>query len=167
MLAAVLLCAAGPAATATLPTNFIFLLGDDTGWGDVGYHGGRALTPHLDAMASSPGVLRLERFYSGAPVCSPTRASAQTGRTPRRDCIFGVEVHALPKTEFTLAKAAAKKGMATAHFGKWCVRQHASTPALHSLRVASAADTAVHGAAGTWEAWTLASKTVPMAIFPR
>ena len=55
-------------------------------------------------MASSPGTLRLERFYAGAPVCSPTRASVQTGRTPRRDCIFGVEVHALPKSEFTLAK---------------------------------------------------------------
>lgn len=51
-------------------------------------------------------------------VCSPTRASVQTGRTPRRDCIFGVEVHQLPASEFTLARAAAAKGYVSAHFGK-------------------------------------------------
>jgi arylsulfatase A-like enzyme len=102
-----------------LTTSLSGVCCSDTGWGDVGYHGGRAKTPQLDAMAAAPGTLRLERFYSGAPVCSPTRASIQTGRTPRRDCIFGVEVHALPKSEFTLAKAAKRKGYATAHFGKW------------------------------------------------
>ena len=51
-------------------------------------------------------------------MCSPTRASVQTGRTPRRDCIFGVEVHQLPASEFTLARAAAAKGYVSAHFGK-------------------------------------------------
>ena len=47
--------------------NFVLMLSDDTGWGDVGYHGGKAHTPHLDEMSNAPGVLRLERFYAGAP----------------------------------------------------------------------------------------------------
>lgn len=36
-----------------------------------------------------------QRAYSGNPICSPTRASLQTGRTPARSCIYGVEQHIL------------------------------------------------------------------------
>jgi hypothetical protein len=35
--------------------------------------------------------IKFERFYAGSPICSPTRASFLTGRTPWRDCIFNVE----------------------------------------------------------------------------
>ena len=48
--------------------NIILLMADDLGWGDPGFNGNTVIkTPHLDAMAK--GGLRLDRFYSGAPVC--------------------------------------------------------------------------------------------------
>jgi hypothetical protein len=58
-------------------------MSDDHGYGDCGYTGHPFVqTPHLDAMAKS-GVV-FNRFYSSAPVCSPTRASVLTGRHPFR-----------------------------------------------------------------------------------
>jgi len=54
--------------------NIILVMSDDHGYGDCGYTGHPFVqTPHLDAMAKS-GVV-FNRFYSSAPVCSPTRAS--------------------------------------------------------------------------------------------
>ena len=52
-------------------------MADDMGWGQTGYRDHPVLkTPNLAAMAA--GGLRFERFYAGAPVCSPTRASTTT-----------------------------------------------------------------------------------------
>ena len=59
--------------------NVILMMSDDQGWGDAGYQGHPVLkTPNLDAMAAA-GV-RFHRWYAGAPVCSPTRATCLTGR---------------------------------------------------------------------------------------
>ena len=60
--------------------NIIFTIADDLGYGDVGYNGGKASTPNLDAMAAAPHTLHLTRYYSGAPVCSPTRGTVLTGK---------------------------------------------------------------------------------------
>jgi arylsulfatase A-like enzyme len=62
--------------------------------------------------------LRLDRFYAGASVCSPTRASVLTGRSNVRS---GVNSHgfALRRQEKTLATALRDAGYATGHFGKW------------------------------------------------
>ena len=68
---------------ASAKTNFILMMADDQGWGDVGYNGHKDLkTPHLDEM--SKAGLRFDRFYAAAPVCSPTRGSCITGRHPYR-----------------------------------------------------------------------------------
>ena len=56
--------------------------------GEPGYNGGPARTPHLDAMSTAPGAMQLSRFYCGGAVCSPTRASHLTGRTPNRVCMW-------------------------------------------------------------------------------
>ena len=32
--------------------NVVFMVGDNVGWGDVGYYGGLAATPRLDAFAA-------------------------------------------------------------------------------------------------------------------
>ena len=103
--------------------NMIFVMSDDQGWGDVAYNGHPFLkTPHLDSMAESG--LRFDRFYAGASVCSPTRASCLTGRNNWRMDINGPlaadEGH-LPATEITLAEVLAEHGYATGHFGKWHV----------------------------------------------
>jgi arylsulfatase A-like enzyme len=108
---------AKPEADASRP-NVILCMTDDQGWGDTGYNGHPRLhTPNLDAMARS-GV-RFNRFYTAAPVCSPTRGSCLTGRHPFRYGIFFANVGHLPKKEMTLAEVLKEEGYATGHFGKW------------------------------------------------
>jgi len=107
-----------PAATPdTSRPHVVLVMADDMGWGQTGYRGHPVLkTPHLDAMAAAG--LRLERFYAGAPNCSPTRATVMTGRSNDRT---GVENHgyALRRQERTIAQALRAAGYVTAHFGKW------------------------------------------------
>lgn len=97
--------------------NFVLCMTDDQGWGDVSYNGlAAARTPCLDEMASAG--LRFNRFYSAAPVCSPTRGSFLTGRHPNR---YGCFLYGYPirTQEVTLAQAVKPLGYATGHFGKW------------------------------------------------
>lgn len=106
-----------PNAIAEKP-NFIFLMADDLGYGDVGFNGNAVVkTPHLDALAK--GGIRFERFYSVGPVCSPTRASCQTGRHYMRFGMMDVNVGKLPTQEINLPKIVKSKGYTTGHFGKW------------------------------------------------
>ena len=98
--------------------NIILVMADDLGYGDVGYNGNTIVkTPNLDAMASE--AIRFDRFYSGAPVCSPTRGSCLTGRHPYRYDIPWAGRHPLPASEITIAEALKTKGYSTGHFGKW------------------------------------------------
>jgi arylsulfatase A-like enzyme len=97
--------------------NVVLIMTDDQGWGQTGYYNHPALkTPNIDKMAA--GGLRFDRFYAGAPVCSPTRASVLTGRANDRT---GVPSHGHPlrRQEKTLASALKAVGYATGHFGKW------------------------------------------------
>ena len=57
------------AAVASQP-NIVFLLADDLGYNDVGYHNPAIISPNIDLLASQ-GVI-LEQSYV-QPVCSPTR----------------------------------------------------------------------------------------------
>ena len=57
--------------------NIIFIVGDDHGWHDVGYHGSLIATPVLDWLAEDG--LRLENYYV-QPMCSPTRSQLLSGR---------------------------------------------------------------------------------------
>ena len=105
------------AQAADLP-NVILCMADDQGWGDTGYNGHPFLqTPNLDSM--SQAALRFDRFYSGAPVCSPTRGSALTGRHPFRYGIPGANAGHILEPEVTLAELLRGRGYATGHFGKW------------------------------------------------
>jgi arylsulfatase A-like enzyme len=112
-----LLVRTGTAAAPETRPNIVFVMADDMGWGQTGYRGHQVLkTPHLDAMSAAG--LRFERFYAGCPVCSPTRASVLTGRSPDRS---GVLTHgyALRLQEKTIAQALSAAGYVTGHFGKW------------------------------------------------
>ena len=98
--------------------NIILCMADDQGWGDTGYNGHPYLkTPNLDEM--SHAGIRFDRFYSGAPVCSPTRGSCLTGRHPFRYGIYFANVGHMKKEEITLAEALKTQGYTTGHFGKW------------------------------------------------
>ena len=101
--------------------NILFIVGDDMGYADVGFHGCKDIpTPHLDALAAS-GV-RFTSGYVSGPYCSPTRAGLLTGRYQQR---FGHEFNpaapnaGLPLTETTIANRLKAAGYATGLVGKW------------------------------------------------
>lgn len=99
------------------PPNIVLVMADDQGWGDMGYNGHPHLkTPNFDALAKE-GV-RFDQFHAAAPVCSPTRGSVMTGRTPNRYGCFSWG-HSLRPQEITIAEALKTAGYATGHFGKW------------------------------------------------
>ncbi|MBC8868222.1 MAG: sulfatase-like hydrolase/transferase [Planctomycetes bacterium] len=99
--------------------NVILCMTDDQGWGDTGYNGHPELkTPELDKMAAAG--IRFDRFFSAHPMCSPTRASCLTGRSPTRYLCM-TWGHDLPLGEVTIAEAVKTAGYTTAHFGKWHV----------------------------------------------
>lgn len=108
--------------------NFIFVLVDNLGYGDIGCFGStKHRTPHIDRLADE-GV-RLTSFYSAAPVCSPSRASFLTGCYPRRvglhvdfngtQVLMASSSRGLNPDENTLAELLKERGYATACFGKW------------------------------------------------
>ena len=115
--------------------NILFLLADDLGYGDVHYNGGEADTPHLDAMAAGPNSVQFSHFYSGSPVCSPTRGTVLTGRNHNRYCVWRSNTHGskcnwttdflcpakvpLPPYEITVAEVLQNIGYRTAAIGKW------------------------------------------------
>ncbi len=107
--------------TAAEKPNIIYIVADDLGWKDVGYHGGNISTPHIDQLAV--GGVELDQFYV-QPICSPTRSSLMTGRYPMR---LGMQVgvirpwakHGLPLKERTLPEALKGAGYYTAITGKW------------------------------------------------
>ncbi|MCF6239242.1 MAG: sulfatase-like hydrolase/transferase, partial [Candidatus Marinimicrobia bacterium] len=50
--------------------HIIFMMADDLGWGDVGYHGSKISTPNIDKLAAR-GV-RFDRTYCQFPLCGPS-----------------------------------------------------------------------------------------------
>jgi len=116
--------AAAESAPATR-ANFVVLLADDLGWGDISLHGGKTPTPNIDAFFRQ-GV-ELTTFMT-CPVCTPTRAGLLTGR-------HNLRVGAGPKTggelapgETTIAEAFRAGGYATGVFGKWHNGSDPDTP---------------------------------------
>src|SRR5437763_8577461 len=65
--------------SAARKPNFIVVLCDDLGYGDIGAFGGTAIkTPAIDQMAREG--TRLTNFYPAANLCTPSRAGLLTGR---------------------------------------------------------------------------------------
>jgi len=102
--------------------NVVTLLVDDLGYRDLGCYGGPIKTPVLDGLAA--GGVRFTDFHSGAPVCSPSRATFLTGRNHIRAGVWSVlseqrhRMHLL-RSETTLVEVLKDEGYGTAHFGKW------------------------------------------------
>jgi arylsulfatase A len=113
---------AGGAALPDKP-NFIFILADDMGYGDIGPFGSaKNRTPNLDRMAREG--MKLTSFYA-APVCTPSRAQILTGCYAKRvslpNVIFPRSPIGLSTNEHTVASLLKSLGYATIALGKWHV----------------------------------------------
>ena len=116
-----------PILAAAKPPNIIIIMADDLGYGDLGCYGHPSIrTPNLDRMAAEG--LRFTDFYSGANLCTPSRAALLTGRLPVRSGMAGgpgrhvlypTSTGGLPTNEITIATALKSVGYKTACIGKW------------------------------------------------
>ncbi|MDT8391422.1 MAG: sulfatase-like hydrolase/transferase [Lentisphaeria bacterium] len=102
--------------------NFVQILTDDQGWGDLGCFGHPFIkSPHLDQLAVEG--MKFTHCYAADSVCSPSRAAILTGRTPFRNGVYRWIPHNhfchLPKSEVTTPQVLRNNGYQTAHFGKW------------------------------------------------
>ncbi|NVD39049.1 arylsulfatase [Ensifer sp. HO-A22] len=131
--AAIAIAATVPASLATLsapgqalangmtPPNIVYIIADDLGWADVGFHGSDIQTPNLDKLAETGA--RFEEFYT-QPMCTPTRAAFLTGRYPLR---YGLQTGVIPSPgsyglaldEVLLPEVMKDAGYKTALVGKW------------------------------------------------
>lgn len=111
---------AQPAHSSPARPNLVFILADDLGWSDIGYHHSEIRTPELDRFAAE-GV-RLES-HTTSPVCSPSRAALLTGRYPCRlelfDALPPETEWGLPAGTPTLPELLRAGGYETALVGKW------------------------------------------------
>lgn len=110
------------AAAKTAHPNFIVIVADDLGYGDLRCYGaGDIHSPHLDRFAAE-GV-RFTSCYAGHANCSPSRTALMTGRTPTRVGVRSAIPEDSPmhlrRSEITIATLLRDSGYATCHSGKW------------------------------------------------
>jgi arylsulfatase A-like enzyme len=103
--------------------NVIVIYTDDQATLDVNILGAKDLvTPHMDKLMLSGTTFT--QFYA-SPVCSPSRASLLTGKTPQRAGVPGnagqdlSRKSGLPPSEFTMAEMFKENGYNTYLIGKW------------------------------------------------
>ena len=115
-------------ATTTTRPNIVFILADDLGYRDVGYHGSSVIeTPTIDRLAY--GGVRLENYYTQES-CTPSRSSLLSGRYPihtglQHKAIELCQANSLPKEMPTLAGMLHDAGYATHMVGKWHLGHYA------------------------------------------
>ncbi len=119
--------------------NFVLMLSDDQGWSglSVPMHPNVPAsksavieTPNLEKLAAQG--MRFSAGYAPAPVCSPTRISLQTGKSPAQlhwtkaapaevgqKLVEPRLIKSIAASEITIAEILHSAGYATAHYGKW------------------------------------------------
>ena len=146
-------CWVSPRLGAAEKPNVLLILVDDLGWTGLGCYGSDLHeTPNIDRFAR--GAVRFTNAYAAAPVCTPTRASIMTGKSParlhitvwhessgeppkwmRQKLVPPVTEGNLRLTETTLAEMLDAEGYLTAHVGKWHLGDAAHYPENHGFDV--------------------------------
>ena len=80
ILLGIITCVQGASSQASeRKPNVIVFLADDLGYQELGCYGQKVIqTPSIDALAEKG--LRMTQFYSGSPVCAPSRGMLLTGK---------------------------------------------------------------------------------------
>ena len=111
-------------AAAPAKPNFIYILCDDLGYGDVKCLNpqGKIATPHLDKLAA--GGMIFTDVHSSSSVCTPTRYGLMTGRYNWRTklqsgVLGGLSPRLIEPGRLTVAQLLKNNGYHTAAIGKW------------------------------------------------
>jgi len=108
-------------------TNFVLILMDDMGYGDISSNGSLGYTmPHLTKMAAEG--MQFTHFYAPQAVSGASRAGYLTGCYPNRLHMSGAPFPGSPTgindDEMTIAEVLKQKGYACAAYGKWHLGDH-------------------------------------------
>jgi N-acetylgalactosamine-6-sulfatase len=96
--------------------NFIFILADDLGYGDLACYGHPyAQTPQLDKLASEGTIFH--RFYVTGVTCCPSRTGFMTSRHPASYPKYMADFGFAGRV--TVTEMLQQAGYQTGHFGKW------------------------------------------------
>jgi arylsulfatase A-like enzyme len=152
-------CVVSPSALLAEPParpNIVFILADDLGWRDLSNEGSTYYeSPHIDRIAREG--MKFTRGYASCQVCSPSRASILTGKSPplhgittwigdrsgdawrganRFDSHLPAEYDRnLRASEITLAEALRESGYKTFFAGKWHLGDQGSWPTDHGFDI--------------------------------
>ncbi|XP_067948595.1 arylsulfatase B-like [Watersipora subatra] len=101
--------------------NIVYIMADDMGWNDVGFHNPKVRTPNLDALRAD-GIELTQSYVQ--PACSVTRSALMTGRYPSHNGLQVLVVIqeaqvCLPVEHKTIYEYMKEEGYVTKHVGKW------------------------------------------------
>ncbi|XP_053394849.1 arylsulfatase B-like [Mercenaria mercenaria] len=103
------------------PRHIVFIVADDLGWNDVGFHNADMITPNIDKLANRCVILNSSYVQ---PVCTPSRHSWMTGIYPfkaglQRGALLPEQAVCSPLDMKFFPEKLQKLGYSTHMAGKW------------------------------------------------